>query len=179
MYPRQIRWIASGLAAMVFGTGLVLPIKARASEEGRRNTTIGLGALSVYLFARKGDKLPAFASAAGTVYAYKRYDDAIKARHKRQSYARQQRQRYARQRQQTRYAQQRTSRASYNANRRQSNSKSKSSSYQSAYQAGYQAGYRAAAYQEGYKAGLAAYAARQNVMSRPVVATSTGPYGWP
>jgi len=54
---------------------------ASASEEGRRNTTLALGALTGYLFTRGGNKLPAFLGLAGTAYAYKRYDDAVRARH--------------------------------------------------------------------------------------------------
>src|SRR5690348_14758411 len=78
----------SGAMAALFVSGLALtPIAASASEEGRRNTTLGLGALTGYLFTRRGSKVPAFVGLAGTAYAYKRYDDAIKARHKREKLA--------------------------------------------------------------------------------------------
>jgi hypothetical protein len=64
---------------------------SQASEVGRRNTTIGLGTLSAYLFTRRGNKIPAYIGTAATIYAYKRYQDSINARHRREAY-------YARQR---------------------------------------------------------------------------------
>ena len=72
------------MAALFIGGAALAPVAASASEEGRRNTTLALGALTGYLFTRGGNKIPAFIGAAGTAYAYKRYDDAIKARHKRE-----------------------------------------------------------------------------------------------
>ena len=86
MQPRA-RFFAGALAALTLGGVVLTPVAASASEEGRRNTTLALGALTGYLFTRGGNKLPAFAGAAATAYAYKRYDDAIKARHKREKIA--------------------------------------------------------------------------------------------
>jgi hypothetical protein len=87
MKPRNR--LFAGAIAFVFMAGVAsAPIAASASEEGRRNTTLGLGALTGYLFTRGGNKVPAFVGAAATAYAYKRYDDSIKARHKRERAAR-------------------------------------------------------------------------------------------
>jgi hypothetical protein len=82
----RTRFFAGALAAMFMGGVAAAPMAAHASEEGRRNTTLGLGAATAYLFTRGGSKLPAFAGAAATAYAYKRYDDKIKARKKREKY---------------------------------------------------------------------------------------------
>lgn len=76
--------MGAALAALTLGGVMATPIAARASEEGRRNTTLGLGALTGYLFTRGGSKVPAFIGAAGTAYAYKRYDDSIRDRHRRE-----------------------------------------------------------------------------------------------
>ncbi len=73
--------------AMLFLSSIMLfPMKSIASEAGRRNTAIGLGALTGYLFTQRGSKVPAFMGAAATLYAYKRYQDAINARHRRERY---------------------------------------------------------------------------------------------
>src|SRR5205807_2131238 len=78
------RWTTGVLAAMVMAGALVTPLTAQASEEGRRNTTLGLAALTGYLFTRGGNKVPAFVGLGATAYAYKRYDDSIRARHRRE-----------------------------------------------------------------------------------------------
>jgi hypothetical protein len=62
------------------GSALAVPAAARASEEGRRNTTLALGAGAAYLLLTQKNKLPGIAAAAGTAYAYKRYDDSVRAR---------------------------------------------------------------------------------------------------
>lgn len=72
------------MAALFMGGAIAAPISAQASEEGRRNTTLALGALTGYLFTRGGSKVPAFIGLAGTAYAYKRYNDSIQARHARE-----------------------------------------------------------------------------------------------
>src|SRR5207302_3693538 len=85
---RRARFFCGAMAAL-FISGLALtPVAASASEEGRKNTALGLGALTGYLFTRGGSKVPAFLGLAGTAYAYKRYQDSINARHKRERYAR-------------------------------------------------------------------------------------------
>ncbi len=89
----KIRFFTGALAAMMMAGVLLVPLQqAQAqSEDGRRNTTLGLGALTGYLFTRRGSKVPAFISAGATAYAYKRYDDAVKARRKRDDAARRRR----------------------------------------------------------------------------------------
>jgi hypothetical protein len=86
MQPRA-RYFAGAMAALFMGGVVLTPTAAVASEEGRRNTTLALGALTGYLFTRGGNKLPAFVAAGATAYAYKRYDDAIRARKKREKIA--------------------------------------------------------------------------------------------
>jgi hypothetical protein len=49
---------------------------------------MALGALTGYLFTRGGSKVPAFIGLGATAYAYKRWDDSIKARHRRERLAR-------------------------------------------------------------------------------------------
>jgi hypothetical protein len=82
------RFFAGAMAALFIAGTALTPIAANASEDGRRNTTLGLGALTGYLFTRGGSKVPAFIGLAGTAYAYKRYQDSINARHKRERSAR-------------------------------------------------------------------------------------------
>jgi len=81
---RSTRYFGAAMAAMFIGGITLTPVAAHASEEGRRNTTLGLGALTGYLFTRGGSKVPAFIGLAGTAYAYKRYNDSISARHARE-----------------------------------------------------------------------------------------------
>ncbi len=78
---RNSRYFGAAIAALFIGGATLAPIAAQASEEGRRNTTLGLGALTGYLFTRGGSKIPAFIGAAGTAYSYKKYNDSISARH--------------------------------------------------------------------------------------------------
>jgi hypothetical protein len=81
---RTSKLFGAAMAALFMGGAILAPISAQASEEGRRNTTLGLGALTGYLFTRGGSKVPAFLGLAGTAYAYKRYNDSINDRHKRE-----------------------------------------------------------------------------------------------
>lgn len=78
------RKVSAILAGVFLGGTLLTPIAVQASEQGRKNTTLGLGAVTGYLFTRKGSKVPAFVGLAATGYAYKRYDDSVKARHQRE-----------------------------------------------------------------------------------------------
>lgn len=72
---------------LVFGVGLLLtPLGARASEEGRRNMALALGAAAGVLLATQKNKTPGIIAALGAAYAYKTYDDAIRERHKRERY---------------------------------------------------------------------------------------------
>jgi len=65
---------------------LFVPAAASASEEGRRNTALALGAVTGYLFTRGGSKVPAFAGLAATAYAAKKYNDSVQDRHRREQY---------------------------------------------------------------------------------------------
>ena len=77
------------MAALTIAGTVLTPVTAHAQgEAGRRNTTIGLGALTGYLFTRGGNKTGAFIAAGATAIAYKRYEDSINARHKRERIAR-------------------------------------------------------------------------------------------
>src|SRR5207302_3477916 len=84
---RRARFFCGAMAAL-FISGLALtPVAASASEEGRRNTALGLGALTGYLFTRGGSKVPAFVGLGATAYAYKRYQDSYNERKKRERWA--------------------------------------------------------------------------------------------
>ena len=76
------------MAALFMASIVTAPVAAKASEEGRRNTTLALGALTGYLFTRGGNKVPAFVSLGATAYAYKRYQDKVNDRHRRERRAR-------------------------------------------------------------------------------------------
>jgi hypothetical protein len=89
---RALPYIAAlSVLLPVFGAGT-----AHASANGRKNTTIALGALTVHQ-ALQGKTTNALVLGAGTAYAYKRYNDARKSE-KRRATAR----RYYQQRQVTR-----------------------------------------------------------------------------
>jgi hypothetical protein len=76
--------IAAFAAAAAIVVGMVaMPPNATASEEGRRNTAYALGAATLYLGIKK-KTIPALIAGAGTVYAAKRMQDSIDARHKRE-----------------------------------------------------------------------------------------------
>ncbi len=79
--------LTAGALAFFFTAGIAaLPMAAQASEEGRRNTALGLGAAAIALLLTQRNKLPGIAAAAGAAYAYKRYDDAVKERHRWERY---------------------------------------------------------------------------------------------
>lgn len=64
--------------------------QASASSQGRKNTTLGLGALAAYELLR-GHTGTGLLAGAGAAYAYKKYDDARKqesrsSRYRRSSY---------------------------------------------------------------------------------------------
>lgn len=60
----------------------LLPMAAKASETGRRNTTYALGAAAAALLLTQKNKLPGLITLAGAAYAYKRYNDSIVQRHR-------------------------------------------------------------------------------------------------
>ena len=70
-------------AVAAFGTVLA-PIAAQASEEGRRNTTYGLGAAAAALLITQKNKLPGLLAAGGAAYAYSQLDHDINKRHRRE-----------------------------------------------------------------------------------------------
>ena len=84
---KKTKFFAGALAAFFFAGTMAMPVAARASEEGRRNTALGLGAVTAYLFTRGGTKVPAFVGLGATAYAYKRYQDSYNERKKRERYA--------------------------------------------------------------------------------------------
>lgn len=79
---RNQSFMAAALATAFLGTALVAPLNARASEEGKRNTAIGLGAASAALLF-SGHTLPGVLAAGGAAYAYGQYQHSIDARHRR------------------------------------------------------------------------------------------------
>src|SRR2546426_6387830 len=79
--------LSAAALAIVTGAGvLAVPQVASASEEGRRNTAIALGAAAGYLLLGQKNTTLGLATAAGAAFAYKRYDDSVKDRHNRQRY---------------------------------------------------------------------------------------------
>lgn len=81
---RNTRLFAAASLTAFIGSALFAPIAASASEEGKRNTTIGLGALAAGLLLTQKNKLPGLLAAGGTVYAYSEYQKDINRRHKRE-----------------------------------------------------------------------------------------------
>ncbi|MCW3097512.1 MAG: hypothetical protein JWL77_3130 [Chthonomonadaceae bacterium] len=60
---------AIALTGMVGFTSICAPMAARASEEGKRNTAIGLGAAAVALLLTQKNKTPGLIAAGGAVLA--------------------------------------------------------------------------------------------------------------
>jgi hypothetical protein len=81
---RNHRVIAAVLATAFIGSTLAAPIAVKASEEGRRNTALGLGAAAAALLFTQKNKLPGALAGAGAVYAYSQYQKDINNRHKRE-----------------------------------------------------------------------------------------------
>ena len=77
------RLTAVALAVSMGASAFILPLSAQASEEGKRNTTYALGAAAALLLTQK-NKLPGIVAAAGAGYAYTKYNDDVKARHRRE-----------------------------------------------------------------------------------------------
>ena len=84
---KKTKFVAAAVAALFFAGTIATPIAAKASEEGRRNTALGLGAVTAYLFTRGGSKVPAFVGLGATAYAYKKYQDKFNDRKKRERYS--------------------------------------------------------------------------------------------
>jgi uncharacterized membrane protein YebE (DUF533 family) len=82
---RNTRVIAAALLTAFIGTTtLAAPMAAKASEEGKRNTTLGLGAAAAALLLTQKNKLPGALVGAGAVYSYTQYQNDINRRHKRE-----------------------------------------------------------------------------------------------
>lgn len=78
------QFVAAALAAAFLGTLIATPIAAVASEEGHRNTALGLGAAAAALLLTQKNKLPGILAAGGAVYAYSQSQRDMVARHRRE-----------------------------------------------------------------------------------------------
>lgn len=67
----------------IAAASLILPLQARASEEGRRNTALALGAATAYFILNKRP-VEALIGAGATAYAAKLLQDDINKRHRRE-----------------------------------------------------------------------------------------------
>lgn len=81
---RNNRFMAAAMLAVFLGSALIAPFAAQASEEGKRNTTYGLGAAAAALLLTQKNKLPGLLAAGGTAYAYSQYQNDINKRHRRE-----------------------------------------------------------------------------------------------
>ncbi len=77
--------VMTGLVTITLGGSLLAPMAAHASEAGRRNTTLGLGALTAVL-AAKHQWVPAVIAGAGTAVAEHNWQAQINARHRRNNW---------------------------------------------------------------------------------------------
>lgn len=66
---------------MAFLLTVLTPIASFAGAQGRKNTAIGLGALSIYSLAR-GNTGTGLLLGAGAAYSYKRSQDVKRHKHK-------------------------------------------------------------------------------------------------
>jgi hypothetical protein len=85
-----MRYAKQGLAGVLALSSMVgvlmFPSKALASEEGRRNTTYALGAAAATLLLTQHNKTAGILTGLAAAYAYKRWNDSITARHRREGY---------------------------------------------------------------------------------------------
>lgn len=77
------RTIALGIAGVVGVSFLAIPQSAKASEEGRRNTALALGAATAYFIINKRP-VESLIGAGATAYAAKLLQDDINKRHRRE-----------------------------------------------------------------------------------------------
>lgn len=77
-------FMAVGTMAAFLGATLMTPLAARASEEGKRNTTLGLGAGAAALLLTQKNKLPGALVGAGAIYSGVQLQNDINRRHKRE-----------------------------------------------------------------------------------------------
>ena len=78
----HVRMLSIALAGVMGVSMWAAPQMAQASEAGRKNTALLLGAASAYLLLTQHNKLPGLITAAGALVAYNRYEGAIRARHR-------------------------------------------------------------------------------------------------
>lgn len=81
---RNTRLYSAVCAAVIAASALIVPIGARASEEGKKNTALGLGAAAAALLLTQKNKLPGLLAAGGTAYAYGQYQNDVNKRHRRE-----------------------------------------------------------------------------------------------
>ncbi|HZT43720.1 MAG TPA: hypothetical protein VFA07_16255 [Chthonomonadaceae bacterium] len=81
---RAHRMTTLALATTLGAGTLFAPIAARASEDGHRNTAIGLGAVAAGLLLTQKNKLPGLLAAGGAAYAYTQYQRDVHSRHQRE-----------------------------------------------------------------------------------------------
>lgn len=86
MMNRLHNFTAIALTGLVSLSALSAPIAASASEEGKRNTALGLGAAALGLLLTQHNKLSGLIAAGGAAYAYSQYNNDIGARHRRARY---------------------------------------------------------------------------------------------
>lgn len=77
---------AVALTGIVGFSALIAPMAASASEQGKKNTALGLGALAAGLLLTQKNKLTGVLAAGGAAYAYSQYDKDVKNRHRREQY---------------------------------------------------------------------------------------------
>jgi hypothetical protein len=65
---------AIALTGLVGFSSVCAPLAAHASEEGKKNTAIALGAAAVGLLLTQKNKLPGLVAAGGAAYAYSEYE---------------------------------------------------------------------------------------------------------
>jgi hypothetical protein len=81
------RWTAIvTLAGLLVATLAAAPSAVYASESGRKNTAMALGAAAIYSLLQK-KTTQGLVLGAGTYYAYKRYKDAKAENRARRAYA--------------------------------------------------------------------------------------------
>jgi hypothetical protein len=75
---------AIAFTGLVGFTSLCAPMAAVASEQGKKNTALGLGAAALGLLLTQKNKLTGLVAAGGAAYAYSQYDKDVKNRHQRE-----------------------------------------------------------------------------------------------
>jgi len=81
---QRMKSLFAALSLTAFLGLMAAPIVASASEEGHKNTAIGLGAASAALLLTQKNKLPGILAAGGAAYAYGQSQRSMNARHRRE-----------------------------------------------------------------------------------------------